>query len=424
MDEQGHAARMRVGFYRALGIAVLAGALARCAPPGGVETQPLQEPPPIANQSPLVPPADWAYTDRFDSLVTLELKEATIEEAARKLTELGHVPVFVDPDLAKSDRRITLLPKFTVRLERGVGWVRQRSSAALVYTEDGVALVRPGSIPFTRSYDIANLLCSESAGFGFVPYIQAAVAPGTWRLADGGPEGALWPPYAARYANGRLTVTHTAAAQQDVEDALNDFRRARSDMVDVLTRFVEADKAAYAALRPRLRLQRLAGSGPKEKDPWSVSCAQLPGKDASQLLSELTGDRKGVVLFAAKLTHFSTQRFTLDAATLFPEGVPRRTVEGALDRAAQQRLLARLPISVQPFVSADRRNVTVVLGVQEPRPGGGLRERLLSTTVADGDSLLVEGLSHFDRDPRQQKEGMVLLLLLELRVVDDVFEEE
>ena len=49
---------------------------------------------------------------------------------------------------------------------------------------------------------------------------------------------------------------------------------------------------------------------------------------------------------------------------------------------------------------------------------------MISTTLPDRGWLLFEGLSHFDRAPKAQKESTVLLLLLRVRVVPDMFEEE
>ena len=453
MDRPERAARMRVGFSRAWGIAVLAGVVGLCGCLKPSATPAPQGPSAKDNEPPLEVVADRPFAFHFESDVTIELKQASIEGACRLLAKLSDVPVFLEPALAKSDLRLTL-PKCTMPANEVARWIARSASASASVIADGFVLTAQGSPakPIVRTYDVENLLppgfvcvgrrdgvegddlpphdrmlaeahSLAATRIGLLAYLQSAVAPATWRRSDLEAKGVSWPPYAIHGFDRRLTVTQTAAGHEGVEDALNDFRKARSMMTSIQLWDIEAENGCYEAVRPRLHFRPAIVSSPKEMDDWTLSVARLMAEDTEALLSELKRGSRSTVLVVPRWELFNIQRGAFD---LFPElsgDVRDREPRGAVTPNPERRLLNRLRITAQPFVSADRRMITLVLSFHELRPRSGLTERMICLTIPNGGSLLFEGLSHFDRDPKQQREGTVLLLLLNAKSLDDIFEE-
>jgi len=318
----------------------------------------------------------------------------------------------------------------------------------------------------------AKPVAEDQAGESWVRFICSTVAPDTWE--EPGKDAVLQAqqPYTISYRNGRIVVVHTPEVQEQIGRLLDDFRRARNLQVHIMARFLllqtdfldrfdldmvgpdfdlgtddlslapgtltpaevsdhygfvsdPADpwqtgasppkKSAIAYLYNDSRVSvggegELSASGPLE-----IRIRHIGSSTVNALLQAVAKRRKGTILSAPRLTCFNTQRANFQAITNYnyirsinSDGEPEigNVPDGII-------------FDVQPFVSTDRRFITLVLQPQMRTlrnrttlqtggftyaTGGGiirninlpdteLRSIATTVTIPDGGTMLVGGLA-------------------------------
>jgi tetratricopeptide (TPR) repeat protein len=273
----------------------------------------------------------------------------------------------------------------------------------------------------------------EAIGQGWVAFMRDTVAPGTWDLGRTAQQAG--PQYSIQYRNGRIVVVHTPEVHRQIEDLLNSFRRARNLQVHILGRFLRVEKTFIE----RLTLAEFNWSGPDANgpgedptggkryaftpinlsnntdvvrtvsDPLSPGAAPIErplarfsgasasgglelawdyigvnGHTADALINAVLKNRKSTLLQAPRLTCFNTQRANMQVLVNHNYV---RTIS-----ADEEPEIGNVPegiiFDVQPFVSADRRYITLVLQPQQ-------RELLdlIAFSYSTGATEVAEGLA-------------------------------
>ncbi len=381
--------------------------------------------------------------------VAIDFKATPLEDCVEQLAAIGKVNIVLDPDAAR-ETPITI-GHTRMPLEALLRWVAR--FANLHYClRDGAVLLTTGSgaldEPVRRVYDISSLVVPEDdsvptaiidatmgmpgpveplprrtakpkpvevdtdgLGQGWASFLCDTVAPGTWDLrADTLQEAG--PRYTIQYRNGRIVVVHTPEVHKQIEELLNNFRRARNLQVHILGRFLQIEQTFLE----RLTLAELAFIGPDANGPgedpdggkryaftpvtltndtdiirevadpldptappllqplarftdvlptgglaFSWSYIGVKGHQASALINAVLKRQKGTLLQAPRLTCFNTQRANIQV--LVNRNYVRRI------SSDEEPEIGNVPegiiFDVQPFVSADRRYITVVLQPQQ-----------------------------------------------------------
>ena len=427
---------------------------------------------------------------RLREPVTVEFEKATVSEACHQLSQLTGCNILVDPSAVRAAQQFSL-PKMTVSFDHVLKWLCRfnkvtytvRDHAVLITSRGGGRLNRP----VTRDYDIHGLLIptravkttfegsiqvdghtlkaamvpelpkdggkepefpKDKVGKGWAEFIRATIAPDTWGRPAKGMVAQEAPRYSIQYRNGRIVVVHTPEVQREIEEMLNNFRRARNLQVHVFTRFLQIEMDflvnmdidwgdGQGALGPFPGL--IDSSDPSTSHSWdlfaevinndeiaqleqsvstsgglqmAISCFDGP-REVNAFLQAVAKHRKGTLLIAPRLTCFNTQRANFQAVTNFNYV---RTVS-----ADNEPEIGNIPdgiiFDVQPFVSADHRYITLVLQpqlrtlislVEFQYVGGGIRERFIqipttelrsiatTVTIPDGGTVLTGGLAKVD----------------------------
>ncbi len=348
------------------------------------------------------------------------------------------------------------------------------------------------------------------------------MAPDTWEEPNKDMVKQARPGYTINYRNGRIVVVHTPEVHEQIERLLNDFRRARNLQVHIFARFLvvqtdflerydldlvgqgfdlathdltlgtgttgpegygyvsdPTDMWQTGATPPRKSLigylyndsgVALGGEGELglgAGDPLTIRCAKMGSHACNALLTAAVKRRKGTVLTAPRLTCFNTQRANFQAVTnynyirsLNSDGEPEigNVPDGII-------------FDVQPFVSSDRRYITLVLQPQMRTlmnsstlqtsgftyattgllayrrvnlPDTVLRSIATTVTIPDGGTMLVGGLAtvrersgeasvpilhdlpllkYLFREWTQFDSRESLLILVTAEIVPDIFEE-
>ena len=386
-----------------------------------------------------------AFGPLLDRNITLELREASVETVRQSLIPAVNVPVFVEPEVARNAVPITF-PKMTLPYTSLLRWVCRFWSCTCIPSEGAILLLKAGSaaVPVSRSYDIGDLpsgsiagtgqrfpdlaeeLAEEqnraAAGVGWVAFVRETVEPGTWRRAGTAAEAPLWAPYVARYRDGKLIVSHTAWTHRKVEAALNNVRRARSLQVHIQARYLRVGRAPWAELKAEVGIQRPADEAKAAPAGIEPSCTRISNEQVEAILKAVLKRHKGSLLTAPRLTCYNTQRASFRViagpSDVRPVNPDREPEIGGIPEGAS--------FAGQPFVSSDRRSITLVLsGPASGRARNwGERRRFVTTvTVPDGGSVLLDGLAQFDEPPPGIEKDGVLILLVTAQVVPDIFEE-
>ena len=342
--------------------------------------------------------------------VTLEFRETPLAQAIEQLAAVGGFNAIIDPE-AKPTGAVTM-PSATMPLKSFLNWAAQFGGLRYCLRDGAVFLTsRSGMLdtPVSRVYDVSSLLPPavgsepvdlpgpiepgprptqpvelddpdpEPIGRGWVEFIRLSIAPDTWGRGDVAQDRQ---PFTIQYRNGRIVVVHTPEVQEQVEELLNNFRKARNLQVHILARFIQIDKAfldklnltcSYssgtkylpedtygAGLNPSLgnTLTRFGDWGPS--GGLHVTYTYTSDYIVNKVLDAVIAGRKGTVLQAPRLTCFNTQRANMQVVrnvnyvrTVNSENVPE---------------IGNIPdgiiFDVQPFVSADRRYITLVLQPQ------------------------------------------------------------
>jgi len=155
---------------------------------------PPKEPPKTPPQQ---APPTWQdkLREKLRKPVTMELRNAALDEACETLSKLADVPILIDPELRDKSRTISL-PKMEISTEHALRWICRFNRCSYMLRDAAVLIVRPRppGKPEKRDYDISDLLRPPSsqagqmreedtdrgAREGWCRYIRAVVAPETW----------------------------------------------------------------------------------------------------------------------------------------------------------------------------------------------------------------------------------------------------
>jgi len=350
---------------------------------------------------------------KLASPVTMEFRETPIAQAIEQLSSVGGVNIIVDPDM-QLDGLTVSIPRAQMPLESMVRWVARFGKMRYCLRDGAVYLTgRAGALdaPVTRIYDIATLLSApttsepvrtpgpiepgprlrqvveatspdpEPIGQGWVQFIRASIAPETWQRSDVLQANQ---PYTIQYRNGRIVVVHTPEVQKQIENLLNDFRKARSLQVHMQGRFISIERKFLDSLNLSFsydslnsRIDRHTGEGETvtsvmsptsevpslaEFDNYSISgglvvrCSLLDDESLVMLLRAVVHEGKGTVLESPRLTCYNTQRANIQV--LRNRNYVRRVSSDFTPE------IGNIPegtiFDIQPFVSADRRYITLV----------------------------------------------------------------
>ena len=503
------------------------------------------------------------YRAKLREPIEVELRNATIAEACRYLSQAAECAMVLDPAVAKDPKRMTL-PKMTMSLEHALRWVCRFGKASYALRDHAILVTTRGGLldePLSRDYDVSSLLiptrcirttfnggsmadeqswggrevvgsarqggrddetkpvAEDAMGETWVRFIRNTIAPETWDEA--GRDGAVQQarqPFTINYRNGRIVVVHAPEVHEQIDRLLNDFRRARNLQVHIFARFLviqtdflekynldmgsatpdltlgtgtltpaevgdtygfvsePADPWQTGVTPPRRSLigymdndSRVSTGGEGElttDGPLGFNWSHFGSDRVNVLLEAVLKRRKGTILSAPRLTCFNTQRANFQAVTNY-NYVRAVSTDGEPE-------IGNVPdgiiFDVQPFVSSDRRYITLVLQPQMRTllnratlqtggmtyasgpflqrsvnlPDTELRSVATTVTVPDGGTMLVGGLStvrqrsgeanvpiinripllrYLFREWSQFDSRQSLIVLVTAEIVPDIFEE-
>lgn len=223
-------------------------------------------------------------------------------------------------------------------------------------------------------------------------FIKANVAPSSWRGEGSGAVGAN----TIAYRNGKLVVTQTPEVQDQIRELLASFRKARAVQVAILARFIEINEDfiedlgiewtgrgagdAFGFLDTRGSGFFRAGVvsdtevgvsplGHQATDGLTLETGFLHTWEVQAIITAVKKKKKGNILTAPRVTCFNTQQAFLTVST-------RRNFVRTYDSDGNPEIGQvndGIIFQVQPFVSADRRYITLelqpqtnsVIGMQE-----------------------------------------------------------
>ncbi|MFW6107236.1 MAG: type II secretion system protein GspD [bacterium] len=441
--------------------------------------------------------------------VTIEFRDTPLPQAVERLGELGEVEIVLDAEL-DTVPRVSLGPA-RMPVGSAARWLARLSGLRCCTRRGAVVLTsRPlaAGEAVRRTYDVGSLALprGDKAGEGVEPealargwreFIASTVAPGTWRQGRKGAVLQEQAPYTITYRGGRLVVVHTRDVHEQVAELLESFRRAMHLQVHITLRVLTLSKAYVETLelehsldslddRP---LRRYRGSGSIVQGPGVGALSRFSGftdtggldlrytylgdEAVESVLRAVRKQQKGTELKAQRLTCFNTQRAVLQVLT--NHNYIRRV---STDNEPE---IGNIPegivFDVQPFVSADRRYITLVLQPQmrdlraldefhfstEPQtidqgdvtvavfqetyiqiPTTELRSAGTTVSVPNGGTLLVGGLAEVEETAGMSSVPLVgdlpvmkdlvrgwsraegrrsLVLLVTAEIVPDVFQE-
>jgi len=363
-----------------------------------------------AKTRPLASPAErWEYDIRAKLAkdVTIEFRETPVAQALDQLASVGDVNIILDPEAGAAQGTVTIA-RCSMPLGSLLNWVGQFGNLRYCLRDGAIFFTsRTGALdaPVTKMYDISTLLSPpttaepmrtagpvepgpgpaqvveatqpdpEPIGNGWVDFIRSSIAPGTWERPATLQQQT---PYTIAYRNGRIVVVHTPEVQRQVEQLLNDFRKARSLQVHMLGRFITIERTFLdslnfsfqygsgtrftedtvgANLAPSTQLTPLA-----EFNNYSIGgglnmrYSLLDDDSLVMLLRAVVHEGKGTVLEAPRLTCYNTQRANIQV--LRNRNYVRRVSSDFTPE------IGNIPegtiFDIQPFVSADRRYITLV----------------------------------------------------------------
>ena len=417
---------------------------------------------------------------RLRDPITAEFHDATLADACRYFSELTDTTIVVDPGVGRTAERASL-PRMTLSFDHWLCWVSRLWRVNYVVRDHAIVITGRGGLldePVARDYDIAGLLVpqrnvraafngeiqlddssgsramltpiadtdsaepppsKEAIGEGWVRFLRASIASDTWDIQAGQEQRQ----YTIAYRNGRIVVVHTPEVQEQVGRLLDNFRRARNLQVHVLTRFLQVrtdylqqfdldfgnDQALGFDSRPGAPASRttsvfgklintdqvpFAKGGLDAGGGLTLSHSYLDDGALNAFLHAVLKRRKGTLLLAPRLTCFNTQRANFQSITNFNYV---RSIS-----SDNEPEIGNVPdgivYDIQPFVSADRRYITLVLQPQlrtlvslttfqfiRPLPGVigperfvqvpevALKSLATTVTVPDGGSVIAGGLS-------------------------------
>jgi general secretion pathway protein D len=369
-------------------------------------------------------------------------------------------------------------------------------------TEEGNGLVAAAEMENTPE-------TKDQIGNNWAQFIRSTIAADWTDVL----QQAAGPNYSISYRNGRIVVVHTPEVHEEIARLLDNFRKARNLQVHIMARFIELDldylqSIDVDVLNPDDQ-KNLDPPGPAlwgydstTTWPWSLvgdmdnqdnvgaiegsvtadgglnmHYSYLGENELHVLLQAVLKRRRGTLLLAPKLTCFNTQRANFQAVTNYNYV---RTIS-----SDNEPEIGNVPdgiiFDVQPFVSSDKRSITLVMQPQlrtlvdlpafaYVRPLGSglidpddpvpivlvgtqrtvqvpvvqLKSIATTVTVPDGGTLLLGGLAttreqkgyasapyiaqlpvlrHVLRDWTEAERRVSLVILVTAQIVPDVFED-
>jgi len=216
-------------------------------------------------------------------------------------------------------------------------------------------------------------------GEEWAAFIRNNVRPSTWGSEGGVAQNTI------AYRNGKLVVTHTPEVQEQIRELLASFRKARALQVAILARFIEisenflddfgiqwtglGDEEDNIGFR-RTDSTNTAVTGSIVSDPevglgssflsaagLTMNLGFLHRWEVQTLITAVRKENKGNILTAPRVTCFNTQRAFLTVSTI-------RNYVRSYDSDGNPEIGQvndGIVLEVQPFVSADRRYITLEL---------------------------------------------------------------
>jgi len=228
--------------------------------------------------------------------------------------------------------------------------------------------------------DDKEVLERTRQGEEWARFIRENVTPSTWSTEEGGVMQNT-----INYRSGKLVATHTREVQERIRELLASFRKARALQVAILARFIEINEDFLDDLSTSW--SGLAGTGdvfgivsPGDSPRVNIGITADPEVGLSPLGHATTGglvmelgflnswqvqmivgavrkQKRGNILTAPRVTCFNTQRAYLTVTT-------RRNFVRGYDSDGNPEIGQvndGIVFEVQPFVSADRRFITLEL---------------------------------------------------------------
>jgi tetratricopeptide (TPR) repeat protein len=222
----------------------------------------------------------------------------------------------------------------------------------------------------------------DEQGHEWARFVTRTIAAGTWTREGDDAVGRVGANTIA-YRNGKLVVTHTPEVQDQIRDLLSSFRKARAIQVAILSRFIEvnedflqdigidwSDGGGGTGFSKSFAKWNVSGNIENQHEvPLSVLGHQLStgftstvtgflsGWQVQALITAVRKEKRGNVLTAPRVTCFNTQRAFLTVNE-------RRNFVRSYDSDGNPEIGQvndGIIFEVQPFVSADRRYITLEL---------------------------------------------------------------
>ncbi len=387
-----------------------------------LESEALRRPTPEAVSS--GPVEDAAIRRALDQPFAFEYRDASLRDVARDVAARTGLRIALAPGV-REKQPITFGPA-RVPARSLLRWVVRLNGLSCRRSEDRLLLTAGDALAIEvveRQYDISSMASAphragrgsdtsrtregwagdaERKGQGWVTYITRTVAPETWQMQTDVLQER--PSYTIQYRNGRLVVVHTPEVHEEIADLLAQFRRALHLQVHVRGRFILMEQGALDALGLEWNydslddapLRRYRASGSITQDPQvsalsrvgllanggvTMLYAYLGDELLSAVLTAVLKERRGIQLAAPRLTCFNTQRAILQSIINY--NYIRRVTSD--DEPEIGNIPDGIIFDVQPFVSADRRYITLNLE-QRVRNLVALDEVSFAETIDDVDT--------------------------------------
>ena len=235
----------------------------------------------------------------------------------------------------------------------------------------------------------------DRRGEEWATFIRENVSPSTWSGENAVAANTI------AYRNGKLVVNHTTEVQEQIRELLSSFRKARAIQVAILARFIEISENFLEDFG----VQWTGGSQGEGEDAVDVGFARdigesdtgtgilgtiVPGHEVglgtafvsdagfnmalgvlkdgwklNMIVNAVRKENQGNLLTAPRVTCFNTQRAFLTVSTI--QSYVRSYNSDGYPEIGQVN--DGIILEVQPFVSADRRYITLELVPQVNQVG-------------------------------------------------------
>ena len=351
--------------------------------------------------------------------ITVDFKDQPFDRAIEHIRDVSGVNILVDPAVLPATGPVTLsatdmelryalhyllrFQKLDYRIRHGAIFISNGAGLAgepITVTHDIADLTikirdfknsmsqvmtaprygdEESSNPFGKTEEQDERLEQTRQGEEWARFIGGNIASGTWSG-----EGAVVANTIA-YRNGKLVVTHTPEVQEQIRDLLASFRKARAIQVAILARFIEINQdflddlsfsweglgettenwgiwdtggstnflRARSAGTPEVGLSAgyLSAAGA------TLEAGFLNAWQVQLVVTAVRKQKQGNVLTAPRVTCFNTQRAYITVST-------RSNFVRSYDSDGNPEIGQvndGIVLEVQPFVSADRRYITLEL---------------------------------------------------------------